>query len=172
MIVITTRSGLWLGENHLLCVETTGCTENYRRFFFRDIRSISLQKTSTFLILNALLIPLTLLFLFLAALAADPVGSSILGGIALLPGIPMVVNLARGPSCRCRIRTALQEEEVPALANIRKARAVTQLIRAKVEEVQGPMAREEIPARLQELAAHDRPHLVVDNPGLPPRMIG
>lgn len=172
MIVITTRASLWLGEDHLLCVETSGWTENYRRFFFRDIQAITLQKTNTYLLANAVLIPLALLFGFLAILAADPVGSSILGGIALLPGIPMVVNLVRGPTCRCRIRTALQEEELSALANIRKARAVIQQIRARIAEVQGTMTREELPARLQELATQERPHLVVDNPSLPPRMIG
>ena len=172
MIVITTRSSLWLAEDHLLCVETTGWTETYRRFFFRDIQAITLQKTTTWLTANAVLIPLTALFIFLAVLAADPVGSSVLGGIALLPGIPMVVNLIRGPTCRCRIRTAIQEEELSALANIRKARAVIAEIRAKISEVQGTIAREELPARMQELTAQERPHLVVDNPSLPPRMIG
>jgi hypothetical protein len=172
MIVITTRSSLWLGDDHLLCVETTGYTENYRRFFFRDIQAITLHKTNTYLIAISILIPLTLLFVFLAIIAVDPVGSAINGGIALLPGIPMVVSLVRGPSCRCRIRTALQEDDIPALANIRKARAVIQRIRARIEEVQGAQPREELPARILQLATESRPHLVVDNPSLPPRMIG
>ena len=162
----------WLGEDHLLCVETTGYAETYKRFFFRDIQAISLHRSNSYLIANSILIPLTALFILIAILVADPVGTIVLLCIGLLPGIPLVVNLVRGPSCRCIIRTALQEEGIPALANVRKARAVIQRIRAKIEEVQGALPREEIPARMEELTMQHRPHLVMDNPGLPPRMIG
>jgi hypothetical protein len=85
---------------------------------------------------------------------------------------PLIVNLVRGPSCLCRIRTAVQEEEIPALANVRKALAVLQRIRPRIEEAQGVLRREDIPARMRELSAPSQPRLVVDDPSLPPRMVG
>ena len=169
--VSSTRSSLWLAKDHLLCVETTGYTETYKRFYFRDIQSITLHRTKTFLIVNSVLIPLTALFVFLGIAVDDSVGRVVLWCIALLPGIPLVVNLVRGPSCLCRVRTAVQEEEIPALANVRKVQAVLARIRPLIAEAQGLLGREEIPTRLAELAVQNQPRLVVDDPNLPPRMV-
>ena len=168
----TTRSSVWLGKDHLLCVETTGYTETYKRFYFRDIQAITLHRTKAFLIANSILIPLMLLFVVLGIIVDDSVGGIVLWCIAVLPGLPLVVNLVRGPSCLCRVRTAVQEEEIPALANVRKTNAVLARIRPLIAEAQGVVAREEIPARLAELAAQNQPRLVVDDPNLPPRMVG
>src|SRR5580698_2302749 len=44
-VVYRTRSALWLGGDHLLLVETSGFTENYKRFYFRDIQAITVQET-------------------------------------------------------------------------------------------------------------------------------
>lgn len=170
--VSSSRSSLWLGQDHLLCVETNGYTENYKRFYFRDIQSISLHRTKAYAIANSILIPVTLLFAVLGLAVDDNVGRIVLWCIAVLPLIPLIVNLVRGPSCLCRIRTAVQEEEIPALANVRKALAVLQRIRPLIEEAQGVLRREDIPARVRELAALSQPRLVVDDPTLPPRMVG
>lgn len=167
----TTRSSLWLAKDHLLCVETNGYTENYKRFYFRDIQAITLHRTKSFLIANSILIPLTALFVILGVGVSDFVGSIILWCVALLPGIPLIVNLVRGPGCLCRVRTAVQEEEIPALANIRKTQAVLDHIRPLIAETQGLLPREEIPGRLAELAAQNKPRLIVDDPNLPPRMV-
>jgi hypothetical protein len=44
-----TRNTLWLGADHLLQVEHTGYTEEYKRFYFRDIQGITVQKDNRFL---------------------------------------------------------------------------------------------------------------------------
>src|SRR5438045_8577020 len=44
-IVSTGRSSLWLGKDHLLSIESTGYTENYKRLYFRDIQGICIRKT-------------------------------------------------------------------------------------------------------------------------------
>jgi len=170
-LATTTRSSLWLGKDHLLCVETNNFTETYKRFYFRDIQALSLRRTITFLVVNSILIPCVLLFIILGFFVNDQGGRIALWCIAVLPAIPLLVNLVRGPTCACRIRTAVQEEEIPGLANIRKTEAVMARIRPLIAEAQGVLAREEIPARMQGLAAQNRPRLVVDDPNLPPRVL-
>ena len=54
-VATSNRSSLWLGKDHLLCVETTGYTETYKRFFFRDIQVLTLRRTYRRLLLSVFL---------------------------------------------------------------------------------------------------------------------
>ena len=40
------RYRLWLGGDHLLCVSGPGYTEEYRRFYYRDIQAIITRRTA------------------------------------------------------------------------------------------------------------------------------
>ena len=40
---VATRSSLWLGKDHLLCIDSNGYGEDYKRFYFRDIQTITLR---------------------------------------------------------------------------------------------------------------------------------
>src|SRR5947208_2826726 len=61
-VLTTGKCCLWLAPDHLLAVETSGYTENYRRFFFRDIQAFTIQRTNHWLIYMALFgIPTALL---------------------------------------------------------------------------------------------------------------
>ncbi|HWI55617.1 MAG TPA: hypothetical protein VNZ22_00220, partial [Bacillota bacterium] len=44
-VAVAARSSLWLGPDHLLCIETTGYTETYKRFYFRDIQAVLIRQT-------------------------------------------------------------------------------------------------------------------------------
>ena len=44
-VVTSGRSSLWLGKDHLLRIDSSGYTENYRRFFLRDIQAVIIRKT-------------------------------------------------------------------------------------------------------------------------------
>ena len=46
---------VWLGRDHLLLVSRAGYTENYKRFYFRDIQAIIIRKTVTSLIGNTVI---------------------------------------------------------------------------------------------------------------------
>jgi len=168
--VSSTRSSLWLGPDHLLCIESNGYSENYKRFYFRDIQAISLHRSRAHSVLNLILIPLTLLFAALGLAVGDEAARIVFLCMAGLPLIAFGVNVVQGRNCVCRIRTAVQEEEIPALARIRHAMNVLQRIRPQIEAAQGSLRREELPARLRELAEQRQPRLVVDDPNLPPRM--
>ena len=45
-----TRNTLWLGADHLLQGEHTGYTEEYKRFYFRDIQGITVKRITAFCI--------------------------------------------------------------------------------------------------------------------------
>src|SRR5947208_5263032 len=45
-VISAARSSLWLGADHLLCVDSTGYTETYKRFYFRDIQAITICRTA------------------------------------------------------------------------------------------------------------------------------
>ena len=34
-VAFAARSSLWLGKDHLLCIDSTGFSESYKRFYFR-----------------------------------------------------------------------------------------------------------------------------------------
>src|SRR5438477_12551721 len=44
-VVSSGNSSLWLGKDHLLCIDSNGYTENYKRFYFRDIQALLIRKT-------------------------------------------------------------------------------------------------------------------------------
>ena len=141
------RSNLWLGKDHLLCVETEGYTESYKRFYFRDIQAITLRKNSRWLVLAVVTGLMTGFFGFIV-LAKWIFG--IIGGIC---AIPFLVNFLYGPSCACQLRTAVQTEDLPSMSRVRRARRVITRIRPLIAEAQGQLSAEEIPLRLQGLVS-------------------
>src|SRR4051794_11160105 len=47
-LVSTGNGSLWLGPDHLLCIDSSGYTENYKRFYFRDIQALFIRETNTY----------------------------------------------------------------------------------------------------------------------------
>lgn len=134
------RSSLWLGPDHLLCVDFNGYAENYKRFYFSDIQALTVRETRRRTIWNViLLIPLifSLVGLF-ASLFPFSTGGVIGWSIAAtIFFIPAVVNNFLGTACACQLRTAVQTEELPSLSRVRKTRAVLAKIRPLITAAQG-----------------------------------
>lgn len=152
-VVTVTRSNLWLGSDHLLCVETEGFNETYRRFYFRDLQAITLRRTRRALVLGVVTGALTALFALLAIVVNDVTGRWILGILGGVCAIPFLVNLLYGPTCTCELRTAVQTEKVPSLSRVRRAHRVLNRIRPLIAEAQGQLTAEEIARRFQERVA-------------------
>lgn len=161
-IVFANRSCLWLADDHLLQVETNGFTEFYKRFYFRDIQTITFQQTNRYRWLTGITGGITLLFLLLTIVAlpkvaptqwaADEIGGGlVLGVITTIAGALMAVNLFRGPTCRCFLRTAVQIEELSSLSRVRRTRKILNQIRPLITAAQGQLAADEISARLREI---------------------
>ncbi|HEV2695952.1 MAG TPA: hypothetical protein VG347_23900 [Verrucomicrobiae bacterium] len=155
---------LWLGDDHLLQVESMGgYSEGYKRFYFRDIQVFYLHRTRSWFVNNIVLGLLTVLFLLFAWVVGETGGTITLGVIAGLFGFFMVVNLLRGPTCRCFLKTAVHLEELPSLRRRRNAEKVLARLQPLIEAAQGAAAAETIAPQYQALLASA--HALAATPG-------
>jgi hypothetical protein len=143
-----TWNTLWLGDDHLLQVENTGYTEEYKRFYFRDIQSIIIRKDNRFLYWSLFFGVCMAGCVALFSWVDDVAGQVFFGSMGSLFLLLLLINLIKGPSCYTRIRTAVQEEEVPAFRRVLKTRKAMEEVRALILEAQGGMSPEEMRARL------------------------
>jgi len=155
-VAFVSRSSLWLGEDHLLLVNCVGYTETYKRFFFRDIQAITLRKTRARTVLNWIFGSLAALcgFAIIASISSQGMGIGTFIFVCIVSvifGIPLLINNLSGSTCACQIRTAVQTEDLPSLARLRKARQTIERIRPLIAEAQGQFTPEEMSARMREL---------------------
>ncbi len=177
-----TRSSLWLGKDHLLCIDSSGFSESYKRFYFQDIQAVTIRLTKRRVVWNWVLgVPTAIcigvgLRNLVTGRGLD--WPTIITGIVLttLFGLPLLINNLRGSTCSCQLRTAVQTEDLPSLCRLPKTRRVLARLRPLIAAAQGQLAPEEIPARVQMLetaaaapAAEERS--VIDDPSLPPRIV-
>jgi hypothetical protein len=168
-VAFISRSSLWLGKDHLLCVDASGYTETYKRFYFRDIQVITLVATKRRTVWNGVLVvPIVLCLAGLAnSLFSMPrdesaaiITWSIVSAVFI---IPLLLNNLMGPTCTGYLRTAVQIEELPSLNRLRRARRVLERLRPFVTAVQGGLSPEEISTRIR--AAATAPEAAATGPG-------
>lgn len=134
---------VWLGEDHVLVVQSRGYTETYRRFFFKDIQAIVLHRTHMGKTWNGIWGGLGLFFLVLAAVVQDRVGSVVLLCFAAPFVLALLVNVLLGPMCACSIRTAVQTERIPALNRLRRTQQFIARLEPFIVGAQGEMPPEQ-----------------------------
>ena len=66
--------------------------------------------------------------------------------------MPWVVNLIKGPTCNCYLRTAVQIKELPSLSRLKRARKVLARLRPLITAAQGALTPEEISDRMRTMA--------------------
>jgi len=150
-------SSLWLGKDHLLAIESNGYTEKYKRFYYRDIQALIIQKTERYKWMNIALSVLAAAFLFPAFLSNQIVLNYLFGIVGGVFAAFLIVNVALGASSVCRLQTAVQIEELPSLSRLRRARKVLNRLRPFIEAAQGALPAEEIASRLQGSPIQERP---------------
>ena len=140
------------GADHLLQVTTTGFTETYKRFFFRDIQAITIRWTGRRNTYSAVLGALALLFAFPGALALPGSGATaaVLFVIAGCFIAGLLVNVALGPTCICEIKTAVQTERLPGLNRVRRAQKFLDHLKPLLDAAQGTLPPERLSALLTE----------------------
>jgi len=111
----------------------------------------------------------------LPALVAQATGMGIfLFSAAGFFGLPLLINILRGRTCRCFLRTAVQTEQLPPLSRVRRAQKVFARIRPLIAAAQGgELSPEMISARMREPVPSSAraPTAGADNPGgVPPRL--
>ena len=154
-------SSLWLGRDHLLTVESTGYTEEYKRFYYRDIQAITIRKTKRQAVTGVVMGVVTLFFAGLALAVGNAYGDD--GGsifcwvVAGVLGVLFIINLAAGPTTTCYLRSAVQTEELPSLGRWRRANKALARLRPLIIAAQGELAPGEVALRMQEMLSPAAP---------------
>ncbi len=138
---------IWIGPDHLLMVESTGVSERYKRFFFKDIQAIRILKTKTWLFR---LIFVSILFLLTGALGAWAWrGNS--QEIVVFPALICLVFLyylirllIKGPSCECWIYSSVQKEKIKSVTSVKSGKKLLELLIPQIEALQGTLPAEKI----------------------------
>lgn len=129
---------LWEADDHLLLVSSTGVSESYRRFFYRDIGAIIVARTRTW-ITQAIVFALLALVLGLGgywAISRIEVLAGVLWAVAGFFALLAAASLLRGPTCKCALRTPLQTHPLPSLNRLRTARKVIAKMKPRIEAAQ------------------------------------
>jgi hypothetical protein len=109
-------SQLWLGEGHLLLVRSARLVENYKRFALQDIQAIVISDGPDLRAVQALAVAVSLGWAALALAMSSTFGQgfyAITGFFALALAI---IDIARGPRCRCVLHTAVSTESLPSVS--------------------------------------------------------
>lgn len=123
------RSRLYQAADHLLVVQSSGFTEDYRRFFYRDIRCVVIRKTQQYLWTNVVLAAIILL---LCLLRLQSVPWLVVAMLCFIPGVLLIVNLVRGPTCSCHITTSVQTVNLPTPQRLGKVPLFIEFLKTKV----------------------------------------
>lgn len=127
----------WLGPDHLLIVTQDGYSERYRRIYFRDIQAVLIRRTSTWIWIMVFLIGMLVVLGILPLTVGDPIGYW-LGGINLgLWSAFLTLHLIAGPTCGCRLVTAVQNRDLPHLNRWKQAGRLLDALLPEVNRAQG-----------------------------------
>lgn len=157
------RVRLWLGADHLLVVESDGYREFYRRFRYEDIQALTVRKTVEGKTVSAVAGGLAAVFIAMGLAVWNPGGTIFLLIIGGMFGAIAAINFFRGPTCECRLRTAVQSENLVSLGRLRHARKALELLRPRIVAAQGELTVEELYTKTQEAAL-----AAAEDPDAPP----
>jgi len=140
----TAFSQAWLGDDHLLIVNSMRLIERYQRFAFSDIQAIVVSEGGR----RTFWQPLLLLACVLGVLASrSSFGRGFFGFIGIVALALVILDIARGPRCVCVLQTAVSRERLWAVSRMRTARAFLAAITPAIEAVQGSVPAEELAAQ-------------------------
>ena len=145
-----------MGADHLLCLYNTGYTEDYKRFYYKDIQAIVTCRTSKGKTLNIVFGALIAFHAFIAFLAGNPwniVFPSIAGFFSLF----LFINILLGPTSKSYLLTAVTTEELPSLCRLKNALKVIDLLRPAIETAQGRLSTENIRLKSDEIQMREMP---------------
>lgn len=139
---------LWLGDDHLLVVDSDGYTEDYKRFYLKDIQGITIRRTVEGKFINFVLVLPTILFLVLAASNRDMAPG--LFFVAAVFGFFLIINVVRGATCEAQLFTAIQSEKLVSLNRLKTAQKVLHTLEPLIMAAQGELKPEEMQAAVPE----------------------
>jgi len=137
---------LHLAEDHLLYAEQPWFYQMYTRFYFRDIQSIVISDSTTFVGLNIFLGGIFTLSTVLALLFYSnvPPLSYFIGVLALTFLILFIINLIKGPTCKFAIHTRVNRKHITSLSRKRNAYRVLPIIEQHIRTHQDTRSQGEL----------------------------
>jgi hypothetical protein len=141
------RTSYWLGPDHLLAVTVGRFAESYRRFYYADIQAVVLTRTRT----QAWTLGIALVVLafagagFVASYSAaaaqgwpdEAFPALVYAGLfSTLALVVAASELILGPTCECRLHTAVQVRALPGLKRWRASSRFVAQLDARVRDAQ------------------------------------
>jgi hypothetical protein len=128
------KATLWLSSDHILAVDSHRFTEEYKRYYFKDIQAIIVTQMSAAASRTIdLVVVIVVVILALVAWRIESRGTAIATGLVLF-GYLMQKML--GPICSCHLMTAVSRDKLPSLHRMRTAAKALRMIQPLVEQAQ------------------------------------
>jgi hypothetical protein len=164
-------SQLWLAADHVLLLKSTGFTEQYQRFALADIQAITITESrdATIYQFVAGLAAILSMLAFLAIRMAFLKYFFLVTGILILAAV--IVDVARGPRCRCHLSTAVSRELLRPVARIRAARSLMMTLTPAIEAVQGTLGPAEETVVTLPAPGFDKPPEIPESAGFLPEVV-
>ena len=135
------RHRLYQGADHLLLVQSTGFTEDYRRLYYREIGCVVVRRTLRrrwWGFVWGLLAAIVLWILVYVSLHGRSTFALGFWGVVLGLAIgAFLINLLRGPTCACYITTQVQTVQVPTPQRLSRVPRLVDFLREKAAGVTG-----------------------------------
>lgn len=131
---------VWVNGDHLLHIRSSRFAEDYQRFRWKDIQTISVTELPHGTGAQWAAIMISGLVMLAGWLIPNAWGWRIFFGIWGTIAFPIALsNLLRGPKCRCYVHTAAGTELLSAVVRIRRAEVFLQTVRERIRAVQGEL---------------------------------
>jgi hypothetical protein len=128
------KATLWLAGDHILSVDSHRFSEEYKRYYFKDIQAIIVTNRSTAMgKATDLIVAIVLALLALAAWRLQSSATAIAVGVMLLQ---FLIFKSLGPLCYCQLITAVSRDKLPSLHRLRTAEKVLRIIGPLIEQAQ------------------------------------
>jgi hypothetical protein len=144
---IGTYSSLWLGPDHLLLVTSSGYSESYQRFYFRDIQCLVAADSIRFAVLNAVFGCLLLFSGIPTIIYLARNGSFSPWAIVLMVPVLFLLfwNLFLGRTCNVTLMSGVQSVRLPPLSRFRRTRKVFARLVPLIEAAQAALTPPTLP---------------------------
>ena len=138
--VFFNSSQLWIAHDHLLMSVSSGFGEEYRRYMFNDIQAIVVTELESRMAQQAVMGILSLAAFVLAVVIPQSVWAKVLWAIPASGLVTaVIVDIARGRSCRCVLQTAVSEHVLEPVTRMRTANAVLATLNPVIQSTQGQL---------------------------------
>jgi len=135
------KATLWIASDHILSVNSFRFTDEYRRYYLKDIQAIILRQTSGSTAVSKAISAVAMLGLLAIVITRRQSLALAIPATLLLAGFIILRSL--GPTCACHVITAVSRDKLPSLYRLRTAEKTLRIIQPLIEEAQKEEVRQE-----------------------------